>query len=350
MGKQSTDIVIISYNTLNHTLECIKSINQTAKDIINLIIVVDNGSTDGTLDAIKSKYPDIKLISNNENLGYARAVNIGVKSSNSDFVIISNNDVIYPNDSIEYLLEYLIENTKVGAVGPQQLYPDGDYQYSFGDLPGTKLGLKKLFLINHFQEYLKKKNWRNDRAITKQVPYLDGAVIATKRIAFDEVEGFDEDYFFYTEEADYCHKLKQKGWAIIHNPKALVTHFRGASDSYNGLNKKNHNGLNKKKYSEMISSKIKFCKKHLSFQSGKLYIICEIVYSFNMTVLWSLKSFFQKLKPTVRNHETAIQNGAHKHSTPDSKLLTSKRKIAYNKLMFHLWLDEFNKFLRSGEK
>ncbi|MFC2130828.1 glycosyltransferase family 2 protein [Bacteroidota bacterium] len=322
MNKNITDIVIISYNTNELTLECIESVYKTADDLIDKIIVVDNASEDDSVNAIKQKFPDVKLIKNSENLGYAKAVNIGVKASSAEYVIISNQDVLYHADSIKLLIEYIKAAPKVGAAGPQQIYPDGSWQYSKGDLPGIKLGLKKLFLINHIAEYVQKSSWKKGRRKTKpeDTSYLDGAVIAVRRKAFDDVNGFDEDYFFYTEEADFCYKLKKEGWNIKHIPVSIVTHFRGATD--------NHEGINIKRLRQMIGSKRLFCEKRISFQETKFYMICEILYSLNMTVIWFLINLFL--------------SGENKKK--------SKMKIELNRLFFQLWIDEFNKFLIRNEQ
>jgi len=321
-------------------LECIRSLFDTDKDCFNDIIIVDNASSDGSVEAIRNQFPELKKIVNDKNLGYAKAVNIGVKESKSEFVIISNSDVVFKRNSVRNLITCLNNNQKVGAVGPQQLYPDGSYQYSYGDLPGVKLGIKKLLLINHLQDYFNRRNWINRNVKVKQVPYIDGAVMGINRQAFDEINGFDEDYFFYTEEADFCYKLKMNGWQIVCFPESVVTHFRGMTDK--------SNGLNEDRLKLMISSKIKFCKKHLSFQKAKFYIISEIVYSLNMTALWYLIHLFRKITqaekstPRDENSEPGTENRR-------LDLTSSNKKIEYNKLLFHIWLEEFNKFLSDGK-
>lgn len=318
MTFSKPDIIIISYNTQKLTLECIKSIYNTAIEIVNDIIVVDNCSVDGSIEAINKEFPEVKLIANSQNLGYAKSVNIGVSASSSEYFIISNSDVIYKENSIYEIIKYLNQNHKVAVCGPRQLYPNGMYQYSYGDFPGISFGLKKIFLLNHLFEWIDKKKWNNGGKKIKKVAYVDGAVMAINRKAFDEAIGFDEDYFFYTEEADFCYRVQKIGWKIVHNPNSVVLHYRGATDE--------KKGFSENRLRAMVASKILFCKKHLSFQKTKFYLISEIVYSVNMIFLWSLMKYLCSLT---------------------SKENVCSWKVNYNKLMLGIWLDEFNKFLKN---
>ena len=317
---KKADIIIISYNTQKLTLECISSIYKTANQIVNEIIVVDNFSTDGSPDAIKNEFPKVKLIVNSKNLGYAKAVNIGISAASSEIFIISNSDVVFKENSIRILIEYLISNPDIAVCGPRQLYPDSSYQYSYGDVPGLAFAIKKLFLINHLSELINKKKWEKGIKQIKHVSYVDGAVMAINRKAFEEVDGFDEDYFFYTEEADFCYRVKKNGWKVVHNPNSVILHYRGATD----INK----GFSYDRLKEMVYTKILFCKKHLSFQKTKFYVISEIIYSVNMIFLWTIITIFRSSK---------------------NKDYIGKWKIKYNKLMLNIWLDELNQLLKNDE-
>lgn len=320
MTEKIADIIIISYNTQKLTLECISSIYKTAKDNIKDIIIVDNCSTDGTLEAIKNEFPDVKLIVNSSNLGYAKAVNIGVSVSSSEFFIVSNSDVVYLENSIKLLIQFLISNPDVAVCGPRQIYPDGRYQYSYGEVPGLKFGIKKIFLLNHLAEFIEKKKWEKGIKKPKQVAYVDGAVMVFNRKAFNSVNGFDEDYFFYTEEADFCYRVRKNKWKVVHYPESEIIHYRGATDV--------NQGFSPQRLKEMVLTKILFCKKHLKFQTTKFYIISEIIYSVNMIFVWSIITIFQ-------------------NSNNKGKL--GKWKIEYNKLMMNIWLEVFNKLLRNNE-
>ena len=221
----------------------------------------------------------------------AAAINTGVKESNAEFIIISNNDVLYHPNSIEVLVSYLIKNRDVGIVGPQQFYLDGKWQYSYGNLPGWLLAFKNIFIINTFQHIFNSLIWSKFKfKKVKEVGYLDGAVLVVRKSAFSQVNGFDEDYFFYTEEADFCYRLKKNNWKIVHNPNATVTHLRGATTSDSNY----FTNIVEK----FCSSKSLFCKKHLSRFETKFYVTSELLNTFIMLITWNLINFFlpDKLK------------------------------------------------------
>jgi GT2 family glycosyltransferase len=291
-NKNSIDIIIINYNNFELTGNCINSIKDSYKSRIN-IYVIDNNSTDGSVEQLKNSFPEIEIISNSANLGYAYAVNRGFRASKSEIVIISNNDVVYPPDSISNLIEPFYSMENIGVIGPQQMYPDGKWQYSYGTFPGIKIALMDLLFITYFSHLIKKIQWKLKISSNeiKPVEYIDGAIMAINRDAFQDVNGFDEDYFFYTEEADFCCRLKKKGWKILFNPNSEVIHVRGGSTSRMGLDPKN--------IEMFISSKIKFCNKHLNTIETKLFIFLEKFHHF-------LLAYFFKILDFVFNEKMSI--------------------------------------------
>lgn len=223
-------LIIISYNFPLLTKNCIESaIDSVRESNIELeIIVVDNNSDEITKSELR-KIANIKLIENSRNLGYATAINIGVRHSNHEYLILSNSDVIYPKSSIEKMLHYLSNNKFVGSLGPQQVFPDNSWQRSFGYFPGIKRYLFEIFMIDKFIYKIEKKQFEAESQNTRKVEYIDGAVIATKKEVFYKIGGFDEDYYFYSEETDYCFKVKELGLQNVFLPEIRVLHLRGGS-------------------------------------------------------------------------------------------------------------------------
>lgn len=275
------NIVIISFNCKEHTLNCIKSIKETA-NIDLLITVVDNNSNDGTCIAIAKEYPEVIIIQNNENLGYSKAVNIGASQCDSEFLIISNADVIYHKNSIDGLVKILQSNREFAAVGPQQIYPNGKWQYSYGYLPSRRLAYKNFFFIPTLERIVRKLSFHiSGKGKQFKMPgYLDGAVIAVRKTVFAQLNGFDEDYFFYTEEADFFSRMKSNGFKFLFVPNITVTHFRGASSTNKSINNKFANMF--------IQSKFLYCKKHLGKVDTLFYAKSEIFNNRAMKWLWSL--------------------------------------------------------------
>ncbi len=262
-------------------MQCIESIYKTSPNEQFEVIVVDNNSKDDTVLQIKNTFPEVVIIQNKDNLGYAAAANIGANAANSEFIIVSNSDIIFLTNSIQLLIQYLKQNPKAGIVGPQQFFQNGKLQYSYNDIPGIKRSLKELFFINTFKPVInniKFKFYINKKP--KNVGYLDGGVNVIRKAAFQSINGYDESFFFYSEEVDLCYRLKMNGWKVVFVPQSKVIHLRGASSN-------NHKNL-LNNYIALANSKIKFCKKYHSGSYVSFYIILQILYNFSNEKLWKL--------------------------------------------------------------
>lgn len=220
------EVVVVTRNSAEHIGPCIDSILAGG----GLPILVDNGSEDQTLQIVRSKSSKVRLITTGENLGYGRAMNLGFRETKGEFVILSNPDVVFLAGSIQKMIEFLEKNERVGITGPQQMFPDRSWQASYGNLPGIWSGIKDVAGITTMHNALRRVLWprRIDRK-PKEVPYVDGAALAVRREAFVAMKGFDEDFFFYSDESDLCARLRKAGWGIVFLPSADVIHVRGAS-------------------------------------------------------------------------------------------------------------------------
>ncbi|MCX7879452.1 MAG: glycosyltransferase family 2 protein [Ignavibacteria bacterium] len=191
------DLVIISYNNKTLTSSTIESaLNNTV--IPENIIIVDNASTDGTVPFIKERFPQVKIIENTHNLGYSRAVNIGVEQSKNNYVVISNNDVIFAKTSFEKMLEAIsLIKSNFGVIGFLQYYPNGKPQFSYSLFSGIGDAVLHLFFLHtlflKFFFLLRKFNL-SPRLIP--VGYVDGAAMCVNREAFKRIDGFDASFFF----------------------------------------------------------------------------------------------------------------------------------------------------------
>lgn len=268
---KNIDIIIISYKNPELTIQCVESIVRFVK-IPHCITIIDNFSDNGTVEIIKNKFPELHVIINSGNLGYASAVNLGFANTKNHYVLVCNNDLIFHEGTVEILINTLLSNTNYAVVGAQQVYADGSWEYSFGQIPGLTLAIKDLFLINNISNFLRKSLWKFlkiDRLIRK-VEYIDGALMAIRRTAYNDVSGFDTDYPFYSEEMDFCFRLTQRGWWAVFNPKATVTHLRGGDGNSH---------LVDSSISKMTQSKLLFCKKHLSRAETKIFFKLEKIHS-----------------------------------------------------------------------
>ncbi len=283
------DVIIISYNSRQLTANCIDSILKSSVSNKINIIVVDNNSKDDTVNYIHNNYEYIMVIANNENLGYAKAVNIGMKNSKSEYVIISNNDIIYFEDTIELLYNFIKTKKNCAVVAPQQFYPNGLWQASYNDFPGLRLGIKYFLLIIPINHLINKYFYKlNSKRKPKCVEYADGAVLCMRRSVFNEIAGFDEDYFFYAEEADFCKRLKNNNHSVFIYPDAKVYHIRGGSDA--------EMAISFEKQKLLVNSKLLFSKKHNSKNETNAYIFFEKIHHEIMLIAYKISGLISRNK------------------------------------------------------
>jgi len=225
MRSGSVEVVVVTRNSAGHIGACVDSIVAGGGEPI----VVDNGSTDATLEIVRSRSRDARIVTSGENRGYGAAMNLGFQETKGDCVILSNPDVVFLGDSIRKMAEFVASHPKIGLTGPQQMFPDRSWQRSYGDLPGIWPGIKDAVGLTTLHNIVRRVFWprRIDRR-PKEVPYVDGAVLAVRRDAFLGVNGFDQEFFLSADECDMCVRLRKAGWDVVFFPEAQVIHVRGA--------------------------------------------------------------------------------------------------------------------------
>lgn len=297
-NRAEIEIVIISYNTCQLVCNCIDSINKTAGNLNCEITVFDNNSSDNTIEHLTIHNPKVKLLKSDKNLGYAKSINMSVAESIADFIIVTNSDVEFHENSIEALTSFLTMNPTVGVVGPQQEFPDGTWQRSYGFIPGVKEGVYNLFGVTSLAAYFNKRLWKKgaDGLLAKSVPYLDGAVLAIRRSCFNDVGGFDEDFFFYSEEADFCFRLKKSGWDVRFIPTAYVMHVRGGSSRAN-------EAINEKYLRMQMNSKLLLVSKHFPAWHSTVYVFLQVLHFLKMYLATKIASYLTT--GSVRKRQTA---------------------------------------------
>lgn len=274
---ENIELVIINYNGKEITSDCVNSLLELKFPEKN-IIIVDNASTDGSVEFLKQKFDELNFVKNQNNLGYAGAVNAGMKKVTKEFAVISNNDVIFKDNSIDILIRTLINNKKIGAAGPQQIFPDGSWQRSSGFFPSPNNFWKEIFLFPAIYDKIQKMKFKNNSQKLFFPQYIDGAVIATKKTIFDEINGFDEYFFFYSEEVNFCYQLLNNGYKAAINPDAKVVHLRGASSK--------EINVSKKSIKMLVEGKFKFLKKHFKNSEINEFIIATIINHRIYYIIW----------------------------------------------------------------
>ena len=227
-------IIIVSYNTADLLDQCLESIERSDSRLDLDVIVIDNGSHDGSADLVAGRYPGVRLIRNSENLGFSKASNQGMRLSVADYVLLLNSDTVILPGSIDRVVEYLEANPDVGVVGCKVLKPDGTLdrpsRRSFPTPANSfyqRIGLTNLFpksrrFAAYYLSYL-------DPDEVALIDCVMGAYMMIRREVIDRIGLLDEDCFFYAEDIDYCFRAKQAGWQVAYYPKATIIHHRGAS-------------------------------------------------------------------------------------------------------------------------
>lgn len=229
-------IIILSYKVKELLINCLDSIfKNKGKEDKWQVIVVDNNSSDGSVEAVKEKYGMVvELIENKENLGFAGGNNVGVKKAKAEVVLFLNPDTIIVNQAIQKSYQYLMSNPDIGALTVRVELPDGKLDYScHRGLPTPWnafcyfSGLSKLFpnsplLSGYTATYL-------DINKTHQIDCLTGAFMMVRKIAGEQIKWWDTDYFFNGEDVEFCYQLKQQGWKIYFYPEVKIIHYKGSS-------------------------------------------------------------------------------------------------------------------------
>lgn len=227
-------IIIVSYNTKELLKGTIESILNTAKNIEYEIIVVDNASSDGSYDMVRECFPYVVLIKNYKNEGFACANNRGVKLANGKYILLLNSDTVVFDDCIESCIEYMKNNSYIGALGCKVNLRDGSLDHACRrGFPTPEASLYYILKLDKFFPCNKKfgkytLNYLPQDEIN-EVDSLTGAFMMIRCEVVNKVGALDEDFFMYGEDIDWCYRIKEAGWKVVYYPKASIVHYKGAS-------------------------------------------------------------------------------------------------------------------------
>ncbi len=229
-------VIVVSHNTRELLAGCLRSaLASLASGPSYEIIVVDNASRDGTAKMLEERYPQVRLLKNEKNKGFAAATNQGLQESQGEYLLLLNPDTIVRRDALPQMVKFLAENPRAGVVGPKLLYPDGKFQHSAFTFPTLPMIFLDFFPLNH--RFLNSRlNGRYPKALYEKrepfpVGHPLGAAMMTRRQVVEEVGFLDEGFFMYCEEIDWCIRVKKAGWEIFCLPRAEIVHYGAASTS-----------------------------------------------------------------------------------------------------------------------
>jgi N-acetylglucosaminyl-diphospho-decaprenol L-rhamnosyltransferase len=231
-------IVIVSWNVKDLLRVCLQSALRATElsggaAITYEVIVIDNASKDGSVDMIRQDFPSVRVMANEENVGFTRGNNQGIVASEGRYVLLLNPDTEVLGAAFEEMVGHMEQYPDVGALGPKLLYPDGGTQSSRRRFPHLRTAfVESTFLQPWFSASdILNRYYVLDRGDdeVQEVDWLVGACLMMRRDAIEDVGLLDERFFMYSEELDWCYRAKQKGWKVVYLPTAEVIHQEGKS-------------------------------------------------------------------------------------------------------------------------
>ena len=243
-------IVIVNYNVKEYIIPCIQSIFQHYSHSLSVeIIVVDNNSQDGSVNALETKFPEITILKNKNNIGFTRAINQGANIANGSYLFILNPDTLFIEDSLTILYSFLENNHRVEIVGPKLISTDGNIQQSYWKYPTL---ISAILSIYHLDFMNKNKNSNHyGKSNYFSVDAISGGSFFLAKNLFNDLNGFN-DNLFWMEDIDFCKRASTLGHKIAYLPKTKLVHFIGKSSEKNWV----------VTISNRLLSKIKYFKLH----------------------------------------------------------------------------------------
>jgi len=268
-------VILVNFNGRESIGRCLDSLEKNSPEIKKEIIVVDNHSTDGSVEFLQKEYPNIHLLRNSKNLGFSKANNQGLKASRGHYCLMINPDTLVYSDSIKKLLAEIESSPDIGGIGPALLNDKNNYQVSFGgNINFFSEAAKKVFLNRFYRHRIKKKPRKRD------VEWLSGACFLFRRELLESVGMFDEKFFLYFEDIDLCKRVREKGLRLVYFPSAEVFHEGGASTQPRKLDSRFH----------YRKSQLYFYRKYSSSLS---FLLLKVFLFFTFTFIF-LQGFLKK--------------------------------------------------------
>jgi N-acetylglucosaminyl-diphospho-decaprenol L-rhamnosyltransferase len=225
--KVTLSVILVGWNNKNYLEPCLSSLYEGGFYSTFDVVVVDNGSTDGSQEMLREKFPKVRLIQNTGNVGLSRATNQGIEATDSQYVLFLNNDTIVNRQCFDQMAQFLDKNPEAGAVGGKLVNPDGTFQAGYANFSTL---LEEFAIATGIGDRI----WSGypshiDVEKPTSVDWLSSACLLVRREALNQTGLLDEQYFIYGDEADLQYRLKKNGWKIYYLPSAVTIHYGGRS-------------------------------------------------------------------------------------------------------------------------
>lgn len=267
-------VIVLSYNTKDLTIGCVNSVVRYTRGISYEIIVVDNGSTDGSVEKIsklKLRYKDLVAVFSKKNLGFTGGNNLGIKRAGGRYILLLNSDTYLSENTLGKMINFMDENPAVGIATCSLRNPDGTIQKTggfFPTLPRVFTWMSFLDDVPGLSSFLKLVHPHPESGFFNrdhEQDWITGAFFMIRKEVVDQVGLLDEDYFMYMEDVDYCYRARKKGWKVFYTTKAKITHIGGASG-----------GSENTIISELKNLKLFYKKHYLSWQGAVLSVFIKM--------------------------------------------------------------------------
>jgi GT2 family glycosyltransferase len=281
-------IVIVNWNTLQMTRECLQSVydglaRPAAGAIAAQVILIDNASADGSADMVAADFPQVDLIRNVTNRGFAAANNQGFAIARGRHILLLNSDTLVHGTALQDSVAWLDAHPKVGALGIKALNADGTTQMTCHQFPSLinqfllASGLWKLKRPRFFGRYMM-TDWARDT--TREVEVISGCWLMLRRPVLDGVGPLDEDFFFFGEETDWCRRMRDAGWVLMFSPLGTFTHYGSVSAKK----------LNHKRDVMLAGSKVRLHRKHGGQAAAAVAWLMAAAFNASRAVFWTLRA------------------------------------------------------------
>lgn len=294
LDPSSLSIIIVSWNTRSLLENCLGSILANPPTSPFEIWLVDNASTDDSPRLVRESFPQVHLVENRENVGFARANNQAIQRCTGKYILLLNPDTLVKPGALQALIDFLDKHPEAGAAGPRILNPDGSLQVSSHPRPTLSRELWRLFHLDALSPYAEYPltNWETSQA--QEVDVLMGACLLLRKEVLDRVGFLDEDYFIYSEEVDLCFRIHRAGWRLFWVPQGEVVHIGGQSTQQ----------VPTEMFLNLYHSKIKYFRKHYGWQAAHIYKLILRVAAFSRLILAPFVIF--EPSPRRQKHRTLV--------------------------------------------
>jgi N-acetylglucosaminyl-diphospho-decaprenol L-rhamnosyltransferase len=266
-------IIIVNWNTRDLLAQCLDSVYDTASDLELEVIVVDNASTDDSVDMLEHRFPWVHLIANEENVGFARANNQAIARCQGRYVLLLNSDTQALPGSLDKTVQFMDEHPRAGIAGVRLLNPDGTFQAAYTPFPTL---WREFLILSRLGRWLIRPTFpsygpQTEKGSQKIKGYMEGAYLMARHEAVDQIGGLDERIFMYAEDADWCYRFYRAGWEVWYLPQAPIIHYGGQSSKQRWSRME----------AELYRSRVYFFHKHY----GKAPALClkALIYAMTLT-------------------------------------------------------------------